>query len=59
MLGRRPKKSPQAKGQGAAVAKQVRRAKGRGDAVAGQVGKPPAAPRGSLAAVFLVESPVC
>ena len=32
MLGRRHKKSPQAKGQGAAVAKQVRKAKGRGAA---------------------------
>ncbi|NXP33168.1 C2D1B protein, partial [Leiothrix lutea] len=41
MLGRRPKKSPQAKGQGAAVAKQVRRAKGQGDVVAEQAGKPP------------------
>lgn len=50
MLGRRPKKSPQAKGQGAAVAKQVRKAKGRGDAVAKQVGKPPTptVPKGSL-----------
>lgn len=44
MLGRRPKKSPQAKGQGAAVAKQVRKAKGQGDVVAKQVGKPPTPP---------------
>lgn len=41
MLGRRPKKSPQAKGQGAAVAKQVRKAKGQGDVIAKQVGEPP------------------
>lgn len=65
MLGRRPKKSPQAKGQGAAVAKQVRRAKGQGDVVAEQAGKPPTptAPQDSLVRTFCccfpAESPMC
>lgn len=63
MLGRRPKKSPQAKGQGAAVAKQVRRAKGQGDVAAEQAGKAPVptalriASFRPLAAVFLQSLP--